>query len=151
MREKVVYLDSSVIIKRYIEEPGSEYVRQLYTQAYNGLIRITYSLWNIGEILGVLEKSRTRGIITVEDYQVVKKRFLSETLRLTKLGYLIIIPVKLSILRVAWRIIEKHNIYQADALQIASAKSKNVDEFLVADKKLHQIALEEGLNSKYIA
>jgi len=150
MKEKVIYLDSSVIVKRYIEEPGSEYIRQLYMQAYNGLVKISFSLWNIGEVLGVLDKSRTREIITTEDYQVVKKRFLSETLRLTKLGYLVIVPVKLSTLRATWRIIEKHHIYQADALQIASAISINADEFLVSDKKLHQVALEEGLNSKYI-
>ncbi|MEM0244314.1 MAG: type II toxin-antitoxin system VapC family toxin, partial [Zestosphaera sp.] len=112
MREKVVYLDSSVIVKRYIEEPGSEYVGQLYVQAYNGLIKISFSLWNIGEVLGVLDKSRTREIITAEDYQVVKKRFLSETLRLTKLGYLVTVPVKLSTLRIAWKIVEKHHIYQ---------------------------------------
>ncbi|MEM1555672.1 MAG: type II toxin-antitoxin system VapC family toxin [Desulfurococcaceae archaeon] len=91
MREKVVYLDSSVIIKRYIEEPGSKYIRQLYIQAYNGLIKISFSFWNISEVLGVLDKSRTEEIITDEEYRVVKKRFLCETLRLTKQGYIVVI------------------------------------------------------------
>lgn len=71
-------------------------------------------------------------------------------MRLTKLGYLIIVPVKLSILRMSWKIVEKHHVYQADALQIASARSIKSDEFLVADKRLHQVALEEELNSKYV-
>jgi len=33
---------------------------------------------------------------------------------------------------------------------MASIRSIEADEFLVADKKLHQVALEEGLNSSYI-
>lgn len=150
MKETVFYLDSSVIVKRYVEEHGSDYVRQLYIQAYNGLVKIAYSLWNIGEVLGVLERSRARGFITIEDYQIAKVLFLSETWRLAKLGSLLIVPLKLSILKTSWKIIEKHHVNQAYALQIASAKAVNASEFLVADRILHQIALEEELNSKYI-
>jgi len=39
----------------YIEESGSEYIQQLYMQAYNSLIKIFLSLWNIGEVSGVME------------------------------------------------------------------------------------------------
>lgn len=150
MREKVIYLDSSVIVKRYVEENGSEFVRQLYMQAYNGLVKLAFSSWNVGEVLGVLDRSRVKSYITDEDYRVLKNRFLSETLRLVKLGSILIIPLKLSVFKTSWKIIEKHHVYQADAIQIASAKIINADEFLVADKRLHQIALEEEINSKYI-
>jgi predicted nucleic acid-binding protein len=43
--------------------------------------------------------------------------------------------------------LEKHHIYQADALQIASAKYINPTKFLAADKKLHKAACDGGLNS----
>ncbi|MEM4425885.1 MAG: type II toxin-antitoxin system VapC family toxin [Candidatus Nezhaarchaeales archaeon] len=150
MRGKVVYLDSSVVVKRYVEESGSDQVRSLYISAYNGLVKIAFSLWNVGEVLEVLSRSRAKGLISIEDYQITKTRFLSETWRLTKLGCLLIVPIRLSTLKASWRIVEKHHVHQADALQIASAKAVNASEFLVADRKLHQIALEEGLNSKYI-
>jgi len=35
-RELAIYLDSSAIVKRYIEEPGSNVVRELYLKAYPG-------------------------------------------------------------------------------------------------------------------
>lgn len=52
MKEQIVYLDSSVIVKRYVEEPGSNIVRELYLKAYSGEVILSYSMWNIGEVLG---------------------------------------------------------------------------------------------------
>jgi len=53
----------------------------------------------------------------------------------------------LGVLKETWALVEKHHIYQADALQISSAKAVNATTFLVADKRLHNIAISEGLNS----
>jgi len=44
MKEKIAYLDNSSIVKRYIEESGSDEIRKLYIQAYNGLTKIAFSL-----------------------------------------------------------------------------------------------------------
>ena len=66
------------------------------------------------------------------------------------LNVLMLIPFRGRILIDTWGIIEKHYIYQADALQIASAKHINCTGFLTGDKKLHDIALKEGLNSTYL-
>lgn len=49
MSEKVIYLDSSAIIKRYIREENSDRMVELYTQAYQGDIKLAFSLWNIGK------------------------------------------------------------------------------------------------------
>ncbi|ADY01324.1 hypothetical protein VMUT_1119 [Vulcanisaeta moutnovskia 768-28] len=46
--------------------------------------------------------------------------------------------------------IEKYHIYQADAIQVATAKSVGANEVITADKKLHQILINEGLSTKYI-
>jgi hypothetical protein len=71
-----------------------------------------------------------------EDYTRAKGTFLSETRRLARLGLAVIVPVKFTILTHSWRLLEKHHIYKADALQIASAKYFNATKFLAADKKL---------------
>ncbi|MEM2374575.1 MAG: hypothetical protein QXU09_03965 [Thermoproteota archaeon] len=34
MREAIVYLDSSGIVKRYVEEPGSKLVKDIFLRAY---------------------------------------------------------------------------------------------------------------------
>ncbi|MGC9180395.1 MAG: type II toxin-antitoxin system VapC family toxin [Vulcanisaeta sp.] len=150
MKERVIYLDSSAIVKRYISEPGSDYVKSLYLSSYTGSVKLVFNAWNIGEVLGVLDRARMRKLITDDEYKTAKLRFIRETLRLIKLGVLMVIPIKLSILKSAWAIIEKYHIYQADAIQVATAKSVGANEVITADKKLHQILINEGLSTKYI-
>ena len=142
-----VYLDSSAIIKRYVRERGTEAVREAYLKALSGEATLCFSLWNIGEVLGVLDKARNTGRIGREEGLLARKRFLLETRRLIRIGQLKVIPLRARILKESWELIEKHHIYQADALQITSAKAAQADKFLVADKRLHAVAVSEGLNS----
>jgi predicted nucleic acid-binding protein len=135
------------MVKRYVEEVGTERVRELYLEAYAGDVRLAFSLWNIGEVLGVLDRARRLDRISEEDYARTKRAFLLETRRLVRLGLALIVPVKSVILTHSWRLVEKHHIYQADALQVASAKYVRATQFLVADEKLHEVARNEGLNS----
>lgn len=150
MSGKIAYLDTSAIIKRYVDEPGSDVVRSLYKRCYFGELRISFSIWNVGEVLGVIDRARMLGRIREEDYLITKKRFLAETIRLVRLGILLIVSMRRSILRDSWRLIERYHIYQADALQVASAKSVKAEQFFVADRKLHEVALKEGLNPTYL-
>jgi len=150
MREQTVYLDSSSIVKRYVKEPGSSVVRELYLKTYVGDNVISYSIWNIGEVLGALDKARSIGRLTEEAYITARRRFVSETRRMVKLGIALVIPVKTKLLKESWRLLEKHHMYVADALQIASAKYIKVAEFLTAEKRVHEIASDEGLNSRWL-
>ena len=150
MKGQIVYLDSSAIVKRYIKEPGSDLVRSFYLKAYSGDIKLSYSLWNIGEVLGVIDKARYMDRLDENSFKIVKERFLLETRRATKLGLAVIVPVKTRILVEAWKLIENHHIYEADALQIATAKHLNAKKFLTADGNLHEIAEKENLHSIYL-
>ncbi|WFO74887.1 type II toxin-antitoxin system VapC family toxin [Desulfurococcaceae archaeon MEX13E-LK6-19] len=151
MSEPIVYLDSSAVINRYIKGPGSSTVRELYLKAYAGEATLSFNIWNIGEVLGVLDKARSTGRITDEAYQLARKRFLLETRRLIKLGLMTIVLLDIRILSESWRLVEKHHIYEADAIQVASAKYINASHFLTGDKQLHEIAVKEGLNSIYLS
>jgi len=137
-------------VKRYIKEPGSDLVRSFYLKAYSGDIKLSYSLWNIGEVLGVIDKARFMDRLDENSFKIVKERFLLETRRATKLGLAVVVPVKTRILVEAWKLIENHHIYEADALQIATAKHLNAKKFLTADGNLHEIAEKENLHSIYL-
>lgn len=150
MRGETIYLDSSVIVKRYIKEPGSEEVKKIYLKAYSGENIIAYNVWNIGEVLGVFDRARIIKRIDKETYNVVRRRFMLDVKRMIKLGALILIPINMNLLVEGWRLIEEHHIYEADAIQIVSAKSIKADRLLTGDKHLHEIALSEGLNSTLI-
>ncbi len=150
MREQIIYLDSSALVKRYIKEPGSDLIRRLYLKAYSGEATLSINIWNIGEVLGALDRARRVGRIDDKTYDLVRRRFLLETRRLMKLGSMLIAPLRARILRQAWKLIEKYHIYEADAIQVVSAKHVNADSLLTGDKRLHEVAADEGLNSKYL-
>ena len=59
----LVYLDSSAIVKRYIKEAGTEIMDLAFGYAEDGHIKLFFSIWNIGEVLGILvEVARSMGI-----------------------------------------------------------------------------------------
>ena len=147
MKGRRVYLDSSALIKRYIKEKDSEIVEGLYKEAYSGEVRLITSLWNVGEALGVFDRSRRRGLIDEKTYDFIRRALLADIKRLSRLGVLELVPVHSMLLADAWNVLQRHHIYQADALQIVSAKYGSAEEFYTADKRLHRVASEEGLNS----
>jgi len=150
MKEQIMYLDTSAIIKRYIREHGSDYVGKVYLSCYSGETVISFSLWNIGEVLGVLDKARIIGRIDSNEYSIVRKRFILESRRMMKLGALLVVPLKIGILKDSWKLIEKHHTNEADAIQMASAKYVKASLFLTGDKRLYEVSESEGLKSKYL-
>jgi len=50
--EETCYLDTSALVKRYVEEPGSETVDTIYRDTYGGVKRLSFSYWNIAESCG---------------------------------------------------------------------------------------------------
>lgn len=147
MSERVVYLDSSVIVKRYVKELGSERIREIFLGAYSGVHHLSFSIWNVGEVLGALDRARSQNRIELEDYKVARGRFLSETRRMDRIGVVLIIPVRTRLLLEAWDLVEKHHIYEADALQIATAEDADAVEFITSDRTLHEVAASMGMNS----
>jgi predicted nucleic acid-binding protein len=109
--------------------------------------RLLGSRLTLLRFLGLLDRAMCKGRLTEEEHATARRRFLLETRRLMKLKLLLIVPLKGKLLVEAWKIVEKHHIYQADALQIATAKQIACTEILTGDVTLHNIALKEGLNS----
>ncbi|MBS7629049.1 type II toxin-antitoxin system VapC family toxin, partial [Candidatus Bathyarchaeota archaeon] len=109
-----VYLDSSAIVKRYISEPGSSTVDYVFDKGWAGEVSIVASIWNIGEVLGVLDERRERKWLSESEFMKALGSFVSETLRLLRLRILEIYPLLTSILVGAWPLILKEHIYEAD-------------------------------------
>lgn len=146
----IIYLDSSAIVKRYVLEDGTDVVQEAYTKALQGDTKIAFSVWNIGEALGVLDTYLRRKWLKKENHKTARETFITETLRLLKLGLIKTIPVRTKLLTDSWTLVEKYHIYQADALQIVSAKNINTNRLLSADKKIVDIAQKEGINTTYL-
>lgn len=141
MGGKRVYLDTSAIVKRYVEEEHSDVVDEIYDGAHAGRIEIGFSLWNIGEVAAVLSKYARRGVL--EDPKAVFERFVGESRLLSRLGQAEVVPITYGLMSSAVGYVLKHSMYIADALQMASAE--NFDEFLTFDEELARVARSEGL------
>lgn len=142
-----IYLDSSAIVKRYVLEPKSEEVSKAYHKALNGELTLSFSTWNIGEVLGVFDMYHRRGWLDKQGYEKARYQFIGEVMKLLRLKLLKMIPVKTKLVIRAWPLIEKYHIYEADALQIVSAEFAGAHNLYTGDRQVYEIAVKEGIDS----
>ncbi len=139
-----LYLDSSAILKRYLRETGSASVGAVYRAAALGQLTLCFSEWNIGEVLGVMQR-KTRLASRPKLFAKGKQALHGETSSLSRMGFLEVAAVSSRFLRSSWRLLEKHQLYVGDALQIATSISQRCDAFLTADTRLLGAASQEGI------
>ncbi|MEM1997087.1 MAG: type II toxin-antitoxin system VapC family toxin [Candidatus Bathyarchaeia archaeon] len=142
-----VYLDSSAIVKRYISEPGSPAADKIFDKCWEGELLIATSIWNIGEVLGVLDIRRRRKWLDENEFNRTLTGFLSEITGLLRLKSIEIIPVLTSILVEGWPLILEEHIYEADALQIQTCICSESKLLLSADEELINTALKKGIRA----
>jgi len=141
------YLDTSALVKRYIREPGTDVMDEVFRAAWEGRVELVFSLWNIGECLVVYDKYRARGAITPEEFELALGRLLAEVLALMDRGVLTIVPVSSRVLARAWTYVLEEHIYQADALQIATCELEGCDYLLAADRRLIEVCRQRGIKA----
>jgi predicted nucleic acid-binding protein len=147
MSARNVYLDTSIIVKRYIEEKGSKLVDDVYGHAEVGALKLSFSMWNVGELIGALDQHVSRKVISEMQFRVSIRDFVAETMKLFRLGHLNIRSPTAKIFADAWYLVFSSHIYEADAIQIATAKSLECDLFLSADAELIEVAKQTNLQA----
>lgn len=140
--EEVYYLDTSALVKRYVSEPGSNTVDNIFRDCYRGIIKVSFSYWNVAEAALVFDKYERRLSLNARE---LLRSLLREMKTLTKLHRLVVVEISPRVLRETIRLVLKHHIYVADALQIASAIKARSTIFVTGDKDLAKIAGKEGL------
>jgi uncharacterized protein len=148
MAEQDMYLDSSALVKRYIKEPGTKDVDEIFDKMDSGNARLYLSIWNTGEVAGVIDRYDRKGAV---NYQKCISAFFNDLERYLKSDKLEIINITPSLISASIEILRKYHIYLADALQIETCKVIGADLFVTGDKELYSTALKEGLNAKYIS
>ena len=138
------YLDTSALVKRYVTEPGSQIVDKIFNDVYAGEAILCISYWNIGEAAVVFDKY---GMKLGIDPSKVFKTLLRELRMLSKENKLTIVNVSPRILRSSIKLVFKHHIYLADALQIESARSVGAEVILTGDRRLSEVARREGFKA----
>lgn len=117
------YLDSSAVVKRYVAETGSDWVRALCQDAHNALFLAELTL---AEVSSAFARRGRRGEITAEDRRTYLDLFIYDCAYRYHL-----IPVERSTIERAVDLAQQHYLRGYDAVQLACALAAN-DHLLAA-------------------
>jgi uncharacterized protein len=141
------YADTSVLLKRHIDEPGDDWFRELVLSS-NSIITTELS---IVEIFSAFNRLLREGHITTDVYAALS----ASVRRLFAVRYALT-PVSASVRGVACNVMERHPLRAYDAVHLASALDARQNLvangipgliFLSADHRLLAAAAAEGLST----
>ena len=135
----VVFIDTSALAKRYIEEAGSKEVDS-YFQDQNDIFLAPITSIEMQSVFHrrLKEKSIPTEVITIALSEWNKEKNLFQ-----------FIPFNSALSNTAIDVIERASIKTLDSIQLASAEISSVDLFVTADKALSRAA-ENILDIKVI-
>lgn len=140
-----VYLDTSILVKRYIKEADSEIADAVFHQAQRGEAVICSSEINLGEAAVVFDKySRKVGIDARDRLQTM----LSELNSLERSSAFEIYPFSSHIIRKSISTLLEHHIYIVDAVQLETCVEAEGTVFFTADMELKAVAERIGLKTQ---
>jgi uncharacterized protein len=130
-----IFFDSSALAKRYIEEPGSEKVQELCSQATT----IGVSSISLPEIISALCRLKRQSLITNVQYEAGKQALLKD------LEDALVCNITPSVIRQAVFILETNQVRTLDALHIACALEWRSEVFVTSDLRQGNAARTAGL------
>ena len=142
------YLDASALVKRYADESGSVWVRQISDpSAQHTILLAEITLAEVAAALAA--KHRAPGGITQEQRDRVLSRFLQDCAE-----HFVLLPVDRAVIDRAVELTQRHRLRGYDAVQLATAlvttetlQMQNLPSptFVAADSNLLTAAIGEGL------
>jgi predicted nucleic acid-binding protein len=139
-----VYFDTSMLIKRYVNEEGSDKADNYFRLAHRGEAVICFSEINLGEAATVFDKYSRKTRI---DAEAVLQTMLSELKVLERSSSLEIYPVTSELIKRSINTVLKHHIYIIDAIQIETSIEAQANLFLTADKELSSVVKKIGIKT----
>ncbi|PSN89235.1 hypothetical protein B9Q00_02480 [Candidatus Marsarchaeota G1 archaeon OSP_C] len=144
MNASRVYFDTSMLIKRYVNEEGSDKADNYFRLAHRGKAVICFSEINLGEAATVFDKYSRKTRI---DAEAVLQTMLSELKVLERSSSLEIYPVTSELIKRSINTVLKHHIYIIDAIQIETSIEAQANLFLTADKELSSVVKKIGIKT----
>ncbi len=144
MDESRIYLDTSILIKRYVKEEGSDLADWYFHMAQRGETVICLSHTNLGEAAAVFDTYSRRMRI---DANVRLQTMLSELKGLERSSSVEIYPVSSYLIRKAIKTVLEQHIYIIDAIQLETCIEAHGTVFCSADKELNATAKRIGMET----
>jgi predicted nucleic acid-binding protein len=141
------YLDASALVKRYVDEVGSDWLRTIVAPAEHSLLFISRMV--IVEVVSAFARRVRDGSLTPADFAAVRDAFRGDCLSEYQ-----IMPPAVAVIDLACVLLERHPLRAYDATHLATALSAQrflatrgdpTLTFLSADDLLNGAATAEGL------
>lgn len=130
-----VFLDSSALAKRYVQEPGSDRVQEILAAASS----LGVSVLCLSEIVSALSRRRRERRLAQQQYLKAKQALLED------LEDASVVNITEQVLARAVELLERWPLRSSDALHVASAAEWSADLFVSADRKQCAAARACGL------
>ena len=131
-----LFLDSSAMVKRYIDEPGSDAVDVLCSQA----MELGISVICLPEVVSALCRLIREGKLVSSQYIMLKQELVADGEDSE------ILDISPGVISLATAVLEKTPSRAMDAIHVASAIQWNADLFASSDLRQIASAEEFGLN-----
>jgi predicted nucleic acid-binding protein len=150
----VLYLDSSALIKHYIQEAGTDALNLKLQLEAQGPQDNFVSMVGYAEIFAMLARRSRENLLQQKEFELIQETFNEDWL--FNLGH---VELTVGVLAFIPGLVKKHPLKSSDAIHLASilwlrdtwrhgksfaAKSRTV-EFVTSDKQLKNAASLEGL------
>ena len=120
-----IFLDSSALAKRYVQEKGTEIILERCASA----TEIILSVLCIPEIVSAFNRLRREEKVSTFQYHSLKRDFIRDVEQVT------MIEVTPFVLKKSIDCLEQATLRSLDAIQVASAIEASSDLFLSADRR----------------
>ena len=139
----ILFFDTSALVKRYAEEPGTQRVDELI----DGDERVLISSLSIIETVSAFRRKYNRDQLTAERMNTLLAAFFREAL-----DDFVIVPLEESVLQFSFDLVLEHDLRTLDSLQLSAALSLQTDDdpvrFVSADAELVAAARDNGIEAE---
>ncbi len=135
----ILFLDSSALVKRYVEEEGTKLVDELWEKAEE----VATSVVAFAEVISAFSRKSREGILTQKELMEIIYEFKEDYSRM------IHVPITLELNKIIERLLVTYSLKGFDAIHLASALILKVEfpetVFLCFDNALNKTARKENL------
>ena len=132
-----LFIDTSALIKKYIDEIGSDKIDDLMDKADTIYISAITEI----EAYSTFKRLLVENAISKNDYKTLKNEFYIDS------NYYTTVEFYINVINNAKILIEEHQLKTLDSIQLGSALLINdeIDYFVVCDEKLSKSGKQEKL------
>jgi uncharacterized protein len=130
-----VFLDSSALAKRYIQEPGSDRVEEILC----GASSLGISMMCVSEVISALCRRRRERMLSQQQYLRAKRALFQDLEDSSVIGITELVVAR------AVELLERWPLRSSDSLQVACAAEWSADLFVSADERQCAAARGYGL------